>query len=304
MTTMAVERESTGQGRELGAQLREIRERRGLSGHELARILGWSASKVSRLESGKRGVKDIDVAVFAASCGVTGERLDHMLSLTKEPNTGYRLKPHDESLSDELRTLIFHERTAAQIHGYEPIFIPGLAQTEDYMRALFREMGNSEALTDVGTAARLGRQNLLRGPRVPDCLFLVHENALATPVGNARIMYEQMLNLIFLMSRPQFSVRVIPRSAGGRGLAHGAFQIFAYDNGGPVVFIDHETTSEFLENKSDLGRYHRTLNRLASVALDGPQSGALLATLASEYERQGDGDDGSDRPAGSALAEE
>jgi hypothetical protein len=79
----------------------------------------------------------------------------------------------------------------------------------------------------------------------------------------------------------------------------GAFQIFDYPEGAPVVCLQHETTSEFLESRTDLLRYRATLNRVATAALDEARSRGLIASLASAYERQGVARNGG-RPGGLA----
>jgi hypothetical protein len=106
-------------------------------------------------------------------------------------------------------------------------------------------------------------------------------------VGGSQVMYEQMLQMLFMSSRPQCSIRVIPMSAGARGTAAGSFQVFGYPDGFPVVCVQHETTSEFLENPGDLASYRIVLDRVASVALNDAQSRELISGMASDYERQG-----------------
>lgn len=76
-------REPTGRARELGGELRRARERAALHGSDLARVLGWSTSKVSRLESGTRGTSEVDVAVYLASCGVERCELERLLDLAR-----------------------------------------------------------------------------------------------------------------------------------------------------------------------------------------------------------------------------
>jgi|SRR5882724_3267132 len=110
-------------------------------------------------------------------------------------------------------------------------------------------------------------------------MFYVHENALRTPVGSSRVMHEQLLHLLFLGNRPECAIRVIPVSAGVRGMAAGSFHIFHYKEDPPVVYVQHETTSEFLENEDELASYRNRLNRVATVALDGPESRQVLASM-------------------------
>jgi hypothetical protein len=115
-------------------------------------------------------------------------------------------------------------------------------------------------------------------------------------------MSEQILHLLFLGNRPECAIRVVPSAAGSRGLAAGSFQIFGFKEDPPLVCLQHETTSEFLETDAEVARYRRVLKRVATVALDGPDSREFLAEVASDYERQGDARDADREPRG--LAQE
>nr|WP_169515789.1 helix-turn-helix transcriptional regulator [Amycolatopsis nigrescens] len=95
--------ESSVRSRELGAELVRIRERAGLTGDALAKILHWSPSKVSRIESGKPGTHEVDVAIYAASCGLKYGELEELLAMAREADTGYWIRPHEDRLPEEMR---------------------------------------------------------------------------------------------------------------------------------------------------------------------------------------------------------
>ena len=123
---------STARRRELGAALRRIREQQGLAGNELATRLRWTCTMVSRTETGKRATTEAEVLKYTSMCGLAGPEQDALVSLAIEPDD-YRLKPHGQ-IPDALRALIFHESTASEIESFQPIYIPGILQIEDYMR--------------------------------------------------------------------------------------------------------------------------------------------------------------------------
>lgn len=277
---------STARRRELGTELRRIRERCGITGQDMAARLGWLPSMVSRVETGKRTATPVEVATYTALCDVAGDELAELLALAVEPDA-YRMKRHGQ-LVDNLATLIFHEQTANRIESYQPIYIPGVTQTENYMRAVFIESGIiSPAAIDSSIRARLSRRDILTRIYPAQCAFYVHENALRAPVGGPQVMHEQMLHLLFQGDRPQCSIRVVPAAAGVRGMAAGSFQIFGYSEGQSVVSVEHQTTSEFLESREELASYRAVLKRVASVALDEAGSREMIALVASDYERQG-----------------
>jgi transcriptional regulator with XRE-family HTH domain len=278
-------RESTARTRELGAELRRVREEARYAGSELARKLGWSPSKVSRMETGDRNTSEVDTAIYAAFCGVGGEALEHLLDLARENNDDYRLQARGERLPDELRSLIVLETTAEIIVYYEPMVVPGLAQSEDYARALFRDgdMVPEEGI-EPRVRVRMERQRLVRRRYPPMITFFVHENALRTPVGDDQIMHEQLLHLLLLCAAPPCRLRVVPSSVGAfAGI--GPFTWMAHKEHNPVIYAEHLTTSVFLEGREDILAYRRLLDRLNVLALDEGQSRESLASLASEYDR-------------------
>lgn len=87
-------RDSTARARELGGELKGARERVRLKAAELAEILGWSPTKLSRVESGSRGVSEVDAARYLASCRVPRGEVNRLLDLARETDDGYRLRPH------------------------------------------------------------------------------------------------------------------------------------------------------------------------------------------------------------------
>jgi transcriptional regulator with XRE-family HTH domain len=280
--------QTTGRRREVGAELKRIRKQTNQPAYKVAANLGWTASHISRSEAGKRRVTDVDAGHYLGICGARTDELQELLKIVNEPDD-YRLQIHDGRIPDQLRTLIFFETTAAQIHNFQPIFIPGIAQTADYARAVFEEGGVEDPTSIEGfVQARVSRGKLLSSPKPPKCMYFIHENALRTPIGGPRVMCEQLLHLLFLGDNPACAIRVVPVSSGGRGVVNGAFQIFGYKEDPPLVYLQHETTSQFLETDEEVAHYRSILRRVATVALDGPESREFLAALASDYEQQGD----------------
>jgi transcriptional regulator with XRE-family HTH domain len=281
------ELQTTGRRREVGAELRRIRKEREWPAYKLAERLRWTASHISRSEAGKRRVTDVDVGHYLGMCGAGADVLEDLLELINEPDD-FRLQRHQGRIPDQLRSLIFHESTATQIHSYQPMYIPGVAQTADYARAVLQANTLFEPSEIEGRVQiRTGRVALVLGRSKPaQCIYYIHEAALRVPVGGPRVMHEQMLHLLFLGNRVECAIRVVPMSAGPRGMVDGSFQIFGYKEDPPLVYLQHETTSEFLESDEEVASYRRILQRVASVALDGAQSREFLAQVASDYERQ------------------
>lgn len=148
------------------------REAANLKAYDLAHQLGWSASKVPRMENGARGVSEVDAAIYLTFCGVRREELDELLRLARAGDDETWLQEHGQGMPDELRTLVYHETTAATMASYEPLLVPGLLQTEDYAQSVF-EFADVVSTDQIGTAvqARLSRQVVIRKPDPPQCQF-------------------------------------------------------------------------------------------------------------------------------------
>src|SRR5712664_3933720 len=135
--------QTTGRQREVGAELKRIRQQTEQPAYKVAAKLGWTPSHISRSEAGKRRVTDVDAGHYLGICGAPDADLQEILKIVNEPDD-YRLQIHDGRIPDQLRTLIFFESTAIQIRSFEPTYIPGVLQTADYARALFEESGLDE----------------------------------------------------------------------------------------------------------------------------------------------------------------
>ncbi|HEV7977622.1 helix-turn-helix transcriptional regulator [Amycolatopsis sp.] len=276
---------SSARRRELGNELKFVREQARLSGHELARIPDWAPSKISRYEGGQRTPSELDVAVFLTSCGVKRTELERLLELAREADATYWVRPHSQELPDQLRSLMIQESSASAIRSYEPLVVPGLLQTEGYARAVFQWMGKLDADTvETLVNARISRQSLLRRRMPPKCTFYIHERALRSVLGGKQVMHEQMLFLGFSASLPHCSIRVIPESSGHYAMT-GSFKVLDYAAFPPAAYAETYTAGLFVEEPRDVATYCEILEKLDRDALNGRQSVEWLAELASGFDR-------------------
>ncbi|MGH3802704.1 MAG: helix-turn-helix domain-containing protein [Pseudonocardiaceae bacterium] len=287
------DREPTIRSRELGEGLRRAMERAGLNGKQAAHLLGWSPSWVSRLLSGKRGGSEVDIAAFLGVCRVKAPERDRLLALCQEHNTPGWLQQHGSRLPKQLVTLIDHENKAVAISEFEAIFVPGLLQTGEYARAVISRNVNvpSEEI-DERVTARLTRQSLFSRDYPPRFTFYVHEFVLRTPVGGAAVMADQLHHLLRMSVRSYLTLRVLPASLGAHAAMTGAFRLMEFAEFKPVVYLESETSSLFLEKRDEIQAYQRILAALAETALSEGESRELIAALATEFSAdRGDYDD-------------
>lgn len=137
-----------------------------------------SLGKLSKLETGSRGTSAWEIATLIGRLGADKPARDRILAIADEPDNGNFLRLYND-VPDTLTALTLHEQLAQTITTYEPLTIPGLAQTEDY----------AHALTGIRTlaTARTARQDALRRRGVgPEMVVFVHEAALRTIVRTRR----------------------------------------------------------------------------------------------------------------------
>jgi transcriptional regulator with XRE-family HTH domain len=287
--------------RELGGHLRKLRAAAELTGTALAEELGWTTTRVSRIESGQIELDTVDLIRYLGALGIYGAAGDDLIELCRLAGRkiGYWLSPHGEWLQDSLTSLIFHEATADRCTTYEPRLVPGLLQTAEYARTrIAAEQWRSLKDVDECVRVRLERGQVLHVPNPGRFPFFIHEQALRFEVGGAAIMQEQMIKLVLLAGLSHVTVRVVPTSAGDQAAFGEQFQLFEYGDHRPLVYLDNHATGLFLEDREYVAPYRDLVTVLSKAALDEGQSRQMIATLASVYDR------GSERDAGHSVEEE
>ncbi|MPZ66685.1 MAG: helix-turn-helix domain-containing protein [Pseudonocardiaceae bacterium] len=277
------DREPTIRSRELGEGLRQAMDHTGLTGKQVAHLLDWSTSRVSRLLSGKRGGSEVDVSAFLAVCRVTGAERDRLLALCQEQHTPGWFQQHGSRLPQQVRTLIDHENKATVISGFQTTLVPGLLQTGEYARAMISRSANTPAEeVEDRVAARLARHSVFSREHPARFSFYLHEAVLRLPIGGPAVMSDQLHHLLRMSVRPHVTLRVLPAALGAHAGLAGPFTLMQFAEFRPVAYLDSETSSLFLEKPEETSAYRRILGALAETALSEGQSRELIATVATQ----------------------
>jgi len=125
---------------------------------------------------------------------------------------------------------------------------------------------------------------LISRSRAPKFTFFVHEFALRTPVGGAAVMSDQLHALLRLSVRPNLGLRVVPINIGAHAAMSGPFTLMDVIGFKPIVYLDSEVSSLFLETPIEIDAYRNILSALEETALDEGQSRKLITSLAEAYE--------------------
>jgi transcriptional regulator with XRE-family HTH domain len=267
--------------RRLAYELRRLREAAGLTIEEVGEKLECSASKISRVETMRVGVTPRDARDLLELYGVSTEQGDELVQLAREA----RRKGWWEAYSDVITSpFLGLEAEASSLRTYNAMLIPGLLQTEEYIRALIREgapcMPASEAERRV--AVRMARKALLTDEHPPDLWVVLDEGALRRPVGGPAVMRRQIEHLVAVSARPNITLQVIPFSAGSYPGMGGPFVIMAFANpaDSDVVYVESAKNSFFLESPDDVDNYALRFGDMAATAMSKDESVRLLADVA------------------------
>lgn len=282
----------TIRSRQLGDAMRQAMQAAGLSGKVAARKLGWDEARLSRVLTGKRPCTELDLSSFLGVCEVTGTERARLLKLCQEANRPGLLQQFGTRLPKQLRTLVDFEDNAETYVDFQPSMMPGLLQTGDYARALLVGAGDvPDDEIDERVAARLARQSLLSRQPPIRFTFFVHEFVLRLPVGDSRIMSEQLHHLLRLSVRMNIGLRLIPIELGAHAGINGPFMLLDLVDFKPVVYLETQTASLFLEQPEEIATYRSIVATLADTALDARQSRELIASTAVELYSDGEGND-------------
>ncbi|MFJ2112969.1 DUF5753 domain-containing protein [Streptomyces sp. NPDC087850] len=273
----------TARQRRLGTELRKIREQAGLAPAEAAALLGTDRTTISNTESGRFGVSGARVRTWAGHYGCSDEAyVDALANMAEERIKGWWEDYRGELTSDAL-DLAELEHHAVGIRAVQIMHMPGLLQTEDYVRAVFAQAvpPPSPALQRRQLSHRLKRRDVLDRTDPPACTFLIHEAALRMAYGGPKVARGQLDHLLKESDRDNITIRAIPFAAGGFPNASSATH-YVY---GPVPQLDTAQTetatgSGFLDSETRLMNYRAVLDRTEERSLDPESSRDFIREIA------------------------
>lgn len=282
---MASEKNPTLRRRQLGFLLRQLRTERGLSIDEVTERAMFSATKLSRLETGRVGASPRDIRDLCIVYGITdsAER-EQLMALAREGKQRGWWQEFDLPYANYVGL----EAEAASISQYESDIVPGLLQVEGYARAIF-QAGDPPLDTSAiegRIQARIRRQALLDRDDAPLLHCILDEGALRRPIGGPAVMHAQLARVISAAGLPKVTFQVIPFAVGAHPGLDSNFVILeiAEPTVNDVVYVEGAVGNIYLETAADLVRYRRIFSRLQSMALDPEGSVALVSRIAATYE--------------------
>ena len=198
------------------AALRRLRESRGISAQQAARVIRGSESKISRIELGRNAIREIDILDLLTYYGVDRDDREQLLALAEQANRPGWWHRHNDILPEWFQTYVGMEESAASIRMYEPQFIPGLLQTEAYAAAAFALGDFSPAEAERHVLIRKERQRRFADGEL-NLWVIVEEPALRRPVSDPRTHCDQIRFLLEASERPNLTLQGCPTRGRARG---------------------------------------------------------------------------------------
>lgn len=254
----------------LGNQLRQLREASGITAGAAGHAIRASHAKISRMELGRVGFKERDVADLLTLYGITDEQeRGSFLALARRANVPGWWHHYGDILAGWFEMYLGLEQASAVIRTYEPQLVPGLLQTQDCARAVIR-LGNPTASTediDRRLALRMKRQRVLSQPEAPNLWAVLDEAALWRLDGRSALR-DQIQHLIEMTELPNVTLQMMPFYSGAHAAVGGPFSILRFSEPDlpDIVYLEQLTSALYLDKAEDVQHYLMVMNRLCVQA--------------------------------------
>lgn len=276
--------------RRLAAELRRLRERAGFLGEEVAARLGWSGSKLSRIETSKTGIKQEDLELLLEFYRVDQSHRGELLALAQESHRAGRLEAISAHLPEVHAEFLRVEAEAESVWDWEPQVVPGLLQTEEYAKAIMVEwtamfrLPSGEIDRRV-EAQRIRQQVLERDPPL-SLSFVLDESVLRRKLGDSFMMRRQLEHIIEVSRLAHVSVRILPLG-GEHPVLTGAFTYIKFPrlHEAPlpdVATYEHLVGTGYSETEDDANKYYVAFRALEERSLGSDQSRDLITNTIRE----------------------
>ena len=257
-----------------GAELRRARTSARLSQEQLGQRLGYSGAQVGKVETGERSPSQD----FAEGCDRaldTGGLFLRIYQLARRWDG-----PHPQWFRDWLQA----EKEATSLRTWEPILVPGLLQTADYARALFRgwRSASDDELAEL-VNARIERQSILDRPTPPELWVVIDEAVLHRLIGSQQVMHDQLLHLAHCACRNGITIQVVPADAGAHAGLLGAFIVAGFGEAAPsMLYMETAVEGQTIEKSSLVDRAGSAFDRVRAEALPHKSSREVIEKVAEE----------------------
>ncbi|MBM7436643.1 helix-turn-helix transcriptional regulator [Streptomyces sp. HB132] len=273
----------TGRQLRLGSELRKLRELAGLTATQAGQLLGVKQNQISNMEAGRVGVSPERVRTLARQYRCADQEVIAALcDMTADRTRGW-WEEYREILPAPLLDLAEIEHHSRGLRTAVTVHIPGLLQTPEHAREIFRQDAPELSPPDIEhrVSFRIKRQTVLFRTPPTAQRVVIHEAALRMQFGGRKVAREQLGHLVDLSEHAHVVLQVIPFAAGAFA---GSGQSIYYIRGAvpqlDSVNLDQSHGPVFLDAEPQLQRYRVLLSRIEASALDPATSRDFIHTIA------------------------
>ncbi|WP_399891863.1 helix-turn-helix domain-containing protein [Streptomyces sp. BBFR51] len=266
----------------LGRRLQELRETAGLRREEAAKVLRVAPATVRRMEMAEVALKIPYVQILLTAYGVASDEVSAFVALAEEANQpGWWQRYHDV-LPDWFSMYVSLEGAARIVRSYEPHFVPGLLQTEDYARSVLEAgtIGNAGGdAVERHVSLRMERQRLLERPDPPHLWVVMDETVLRRPVSiHGRVMREQLDKLLELAARDRVTLQVAEFEDGPHPGTYAPFTLFRFAEPElpDMVFTEYLTGALYLDSRAEVSAHLEVLDHMTARAASTQRTEKIL----------------------------
>ncbi|MEV0302511.1 helix-turn-helix domain-containing protein [Streptomyces prasinus] len=282
---------STVLGRQLGDELRRLREAATLTTTQAAEALDCTKGKISRIENGRVTVRIPDLTAMLLAYGATDAELHDRLSLLARKANRRRRQgwwnQYGSVLADTYRDYIALETMAGTIHTFQAQLVPGLLQTPEYIRAVTVASHQWQTADEIEqfVRVRLARQERLVSDTPLQLWAVLSEAVLLQQVGGPKVMSAQLEQLLLASEQSNVTIQVLPFSRGAHASMFGPYVVLGFPEEAAldVVLADNPTGSMWLERKAEVGRYQELFDAARTSALSPVESRTVIRRRAEEH---------------------
>lgn len=288
---MAAKRGATFRRRELGKELRKLREKQGETLQEVAKALGFSHSKLARVEIGENDlprVSDLQSLVDYVAPDLPKEDWETLLQLHRESLSKEPWTPYKAYMPSKMPTYRGLEQDATVMRVWQPAFVYGLFQTEDYARALYQIAKPVDETTseyiEQNVRLRLERKDLITRSDDPlELRVIMDETAVRRMVGGPDVMRAQYEEVVKLAELDNVTIQVLPHDVVTyRSESNFTVLDFA-ETLDPVAQSDMWNTISVTDERQEVQRSIRRFDAMRDSALPPARTAGFLQLLAREW---------------------
>ncbi|WEH35905.1 helix-turn-helix transcriptional regulator [Streptomyces sp. AM 4-1-1] len=283
---------STVLGRQLGDELRRLREAAGLTTTQAAEALDCTKGKVSRIENGRVALRLPDLTAMLHAYQVedsdTKERLGSLARKANRRRKEGWWNQYGDVLADTYRDYIALEAMAKSIRTFQAQLVPGLLQTPEYIRAVTVASRQWQTADEIEkfVHVRLARQERLLSDEPLQLWAVFSEAVLLQQVGGSRVMSTQLQHLLASSEHPNVTLQVLPFTRGAHASMFGPYVVLGFPEEGAldVVLVDNPSGSMWLERATDVSRYQDLFDAARTSALSPNESRAVIHRRSKEHQ--------------------